>query len=76
MKRVPGSFTGEALCSELIEEISQVKKLKNNAMDIIDGEIKLYRAKSGRTIEENYKILHSSLKVSNTSLILTDLKQD
>ena len=31
MKQVPGSFTGEALCKELVKEISSIRPMKNNA---------------------------------------------
>ena len=31
MKQVPGSFTGEALCEELVKEISSIRPVKNNA---------------------------------------------
>ena len=35
MKQVPGSLTGEALCEEIINQISQVKTVKNNAASAI-----------------------------------------
>ena len=35
MKKVSGSFTGEALCTELIKEICSIKKLQGNASENI-----------------------------------------
>ena len=35
MKKVSGSFTVEALCTELIKEISSIKKLQGNASETI-----------------------------------------
>ena len=35
MKQVPGSLTGEVLCEEIINQISQVKTVKNNAASAI-----------------------------------------
>ena len=35
MKQVPGSLTGEVLCEEIINQISQVKTVKNNAANAI-----------------------------------------
>ena len=39
MKQVPGSFTGEALCGELVKEISSIRPVKNNAIVTIRGAI-------------------------------------
>ena len=35
MKKMSGSFTGDALCTELIKEIGSVKKLQGNASENI-----------------------------------------
>ena len=35
MKKVSGSFTGEALCTELIKEICSIIKLQGNASETI-----------------------------------------
>ena len=35
MNQVPGSLTGEVLCEEIINQISQVKTVKNNAASAI-----------------------------------------
>ena len=35
MKEVPGSLTGEALCSELANELSQIKPVRNNATETV-----------------------------------------
>ena len=35
MKQVPGTLTGEVLCEEIINQISQVKTVKNNAVSVI-----------------------------------------
>ena len=39
MKQVSGSFTGEALCKELVREISSIRPVKNNATVAIRGAI-------------------------------------
>ena len=38
-RQVPGSFTGEVLCDELIQIISNVKKVEGNAFDKIESMI-------------------------------------
>lgn len=35
LKRVPGSFTGEVLCEELMKEITEVRKVQGNAREKI-----------------------------------------
>ena len=35
MKQVSGSLTGEALCSELVNELSQIKPVRNNAAETV-----------------------------------------
>ena len=62
MKRVPGSFTGEALSKELLSEISSIKRLKENASESIENAICKYK-KIQTKPEIEYKKLHNQLKV-------------
>ena len=57
MKQVPGSFTGEVLCEEIINEVSSVKILKQNAASKIEDAM---CSKKDSGIEA----LHSELKKS------------
>ena len=41
--RVPGWFTGEALCENLIQKISSVKVLKENAAENLPGALRALR---------------------------------
>ena len=61
MKKVPGSFTGEVLCDELISAISSVKKVKDNAFDTIESRLIEKRQKKEETKEQRYKSLNSKL---------------
>ena len=61
MKQVPGGFTGEALAEELIQEISSIKHLKDNAADQIPS-ILMTRA-ADRTPEQQLKQIHIDVKV-------------
>ena len=62
MKRVAGSFTGEALCKEMITEISGIKALKDNAFNNIEAVILQQRNKATDPKKE-YRRLHNDLKV-------------
>ena len=64
MKKVSGSFTREALCIELIKEISSIKKLPRNVSETIGTPIE----KSQRALvkpEQKYKQLYNELMVRN-----------
>lgn len=63
LRQVPGSFTGEVLCEELIQVISNVKKVKDNAFDQI--ETILIEASKGDdepSIEQAYKALRTKIE--------------
>ena len=62
MKRVPGSFTGEALCKEMITEISGIKALKDNVFNNIEAVI-LRQRNIATGPEKEYRRLHNDLKV-------------
>ena len=64
MKKVSGSFTGEALCTELIKEICSIKKLQGNASENIRTLIEKNQRASVKP-EQKYKQLHNKLKVRN-----------
>ena len=40
MHNVPGSLTGEVFCDELVEQISQIKTVHNNAFEIVPEKIR------------------------------------
>ena len=63
MKDVPGSFTGEVLCSELIYEISSIKMIKNSAADKIIEALKSYKSTGNDGSKNEYRKLHLQLKV-------------
>ena len=63
MKKVPGSFTGEALCMELISEISSIKKLKDNAATKTAEAVRNYTSTGDDGSETEYRDLHVQLKV-------------
>ena len=65
MKKVSGSFTGEALCTELIKEICSIKKLQGNASENIRTVIEKKQRASVKP-EQKYKQLHNELKVRNS----------
>ena len=65
MKKVSGSFTGEALCTELIKEICSIKKLQGNASENIRTVIEKKQRVSVKP-EQKYKQLHNELKVRNS----------
>ena len=64
MKKVSGSFTVEALCTELIKEISSIKKLQGNASETIRIAVEKSHRASVKS-EKKYKQLHNELKVRN-----------
>ena len=64
MKKVRGSFTEEALCTELIKEICSIKKLQGNASEDIRTVIEKNQRASVKH-EQKYKQLHDQLKVRN-----------
>ena len=64
MKKVSGSFTVKALCTELIKEISSIKKLQGNASETIRIAIEKSHRASVKS-EKKYKQLHNELKVRN-----------
>ena len=59
--RVSGSFTGEALCEELIQKISSVKVLKENAAEKLPDAIRALRKEF--VLEIELKKLHLKMKV-------------
>ena len=59
--RVPGSFTGEALCEELIQKISSVKVLKENAAEKLPDALRVVRKEF--VLEIELKKLHLKMKV-------------
>ena len=59
--RVPGSFTGEALCEELIQKISSVKVLKENATEKLPHALRALRKEFA--LEIDLKKLHLKKKV-------------
>ena len=63
MKKVSGSFTGEALCMELISEVSSIKKLKDNAATKIAETVRNYKSTGDDGSEKEYRNLHLQLKV-------------
>ena len=77
MMKVPsGSLTVEKLAAEIINQISHVKKLHNNAKDNIVNEINLVRKSLATSPEDDesyrYKKLHDELQVlSRFSLLMT-----
>ena len=77
MMKVPsGSLTVENLAAEIINQISHVKKLHNNAKDNIVNEINLVRKSLATSPEDDesyrYKNLHDELQVlSRFSLLMT-----
>ena len=68
MMQVPGGYlTAEKLATEIINQISHVKKLHNNAKDNIVNEINLVRKSLATSPEDDasyrYKKLHDQLQV-------------
>ena len=59
--RVPGSFTGEVLCEELIQKISSVKVLKENATEKLPHALRALRKEFA--LEIDLKKLHLKKKV-------------
>ena len=59
--RVPGSFTGEGLCEELIQKISSVKVLKENAAEKLPDALRVVRKEF--VLEIELKKLHLKMKV-------------
>ena len=64
MGKVPGSFTVEALCEELINEISVIKTQDNNATDNISNAVEEYFKDKNKDLEPvgQYRKLHEELK--------------
>ena len=68
IKQVPGgSLTAEKLADEIINQISHVKKLRNNAKDNIVNEINLVQKSLATSPEDDasyrYKKLYDELQV-------------
>ena len=62
LKKVPGSFTGEVLCEELVTAISGIKKVDSNAFDTIESRLINNRNKQNEmSIEQKYKCLNSRI---------------
>ena len=57
MKDVPGSFTGEVLCSELLYEIYSIKMVKNSAADKIIKALKSYKSTGDNGSKNEYRKL-------------------
>ena len=64
MKKVSGSFTREALCTELIKEISFIKKLPRNVSETTGTPIEKSQRASVKP-ERKYKQLYNKLMVRN-----------
>ena len=62
MKEVGGSFTDEALCSELLEEMSKIKKVPHNATMKLKDAIAAYKVFAAGTPQQQYKRIHLKLK--------------
>ena len=63
MKDVPGSFTGEVLCSELLYEIYSIKMVKNSAADKTIKALKSYKSTGDNGSKNKYRKLHLQLKI-------------
>ena len=61
MKEVGGSFTGEVLCSELLEEMSKIKKVPHNATTKLKDAIAAYKDFVAGTPQQQYKRIHLKL---------------
>ena len=61
MKKVSGSFTGEMLCTEMIEQISSIKVLQSK--NAVDGIKNSNTCKGNSKPEYELKKLHMKLKV-------------
>ena len=64
MKKVSGSFTGEALRTELIKVICSIKELQGNNSETIRTVIEKNQRASVK-LEQKYKQLHNELKGRN-----------
>lgn len=64
MKKVPGSFTGEALCEELIDEISSIKVMKFDSAATKVPKV-LKQNQPAYQPEYELKMIHDQLKVSS-----------
>ena len=64
MKQVPGSFTGEALCEELVKEILNIRPVKNNATVTIRGAGALseFQGFMSEKPTQKYKQMHFELQ--------------
>ena len=62
MKRVSGSFTGEVLCAELLQEICSIRKVSHNATLNIRDAISAYNGFLASRPNQKYKQLHKCLK--------------
>ena len=62
MKQVPGSFTGEALCGELVKEISSIRPVKNNATVTVRGAISEFQGLMSEKPTQKYKQMHVELQ--------------
>ena len=63
MIQVSGSFTGEALCKELITEISDFKKMSRSAAQDVSAAIRKYQQGKSQHTARNYKKLSEELKI-------------
>ena len=62
MKQVLGSFTGEALCEELVREILNIRPVKNNATVTIRGAISEFQGFMSEKPTQKYKQMHVELQ--------------
>ena len=62
MKEVGASFTGEALYSELLEEMSKIKKVPHNAITKLKDVIAAYKGFGAGTPQQQHKRIHLKLK--------------
>lgn len=60
--RIPGAFTGEKLCDQLMTKISNIKNVLNNATHKIEDAIKAYRWYTTAKPEQKLKKLHQPSK--------------
>ena len=62
--RIPGAFTGEKLCDQLMTKISNIKNVLNNATHKIEDAIKASRWYTTAKPEQKLKKLHLTLQRS------------
>ena len=62
LKQLPGSFTGETLCKELVKEISSIRPVKNNATVTIRAAISEFQGFTPEEPTQKYKQMHVELQ--------------